>query len=55
MKKRIPMFIVLAVVAGMIALNVWVPEPVLEPDTVHPFVNVNVAWEQTYYRGAWSE
>ena len=55
MKKRVPMFIALLILAGMIALNVAVPEPVLEPDSVHPFVNTNVSWEQSFHAGAWSD
>ena len=52
MKKRIPMFVALAVLAGMIALNVWVKEP--EPQAeAFPMVNSRVSWLQTYYPGAW--
>ena len=54
-KKRVPMFIAIMILAGMVALNIFVPEPVLEPDSVHPFVNVRVDWQQTYYAGAWSD
>lgn len=49
------MFLAIALLAGMVALNMCVPTPVLEPDTVHPFVNVHVSWEQTYHNGGWSE
>ena len=42
------------VIAGLIVLNrqedsrqAW--------DTVHPMVNTNVSWRQTYRAGAWSE
>lgn len=55
LKKRVPMFIALLILAGMIALNVAVPEPMLEPDSVHPFVNTRISWEQTFHAGAWSE
>lgn len=24
-------------------------------DTEHPLVNSNISWEQTFYRGAWSD
>ena len=54
LKKRVPMFIALLILAGMIALNVAVPDPVLEPDSVHPFVNTRISWEQTFHAGAWS-
>ena len=54
-KKRVLMFIALLILAAMIALNVAVPEPVLEPDSVHPFVNTRISWEQTFHSGAWSD
>lgn len=54
MKKRVPMIIALLILAGMIAMNVAVPEPNLEPDSVHPFVNTRISWDQTYHAGAWS-
>ena len=53
-KKRVPMFIALLILAAMIALNVAVPEPKPEPDSVHPFVNTRISWDQTYHAGAWS-
>ena len=49
------MFIALLILAGMIALNVAVPEPVLEPDSVYPFVNSKISWEQTFYEGPWGD
>ena len=55
MKKRVPMFIALLILAGMIALNVAVPEPVLEPDSVHPMANSRISWNQTFHAGAWSD
>ena len=55
LKKRVPMFVALLILAGMIALNVAVPEPKSEPDSVHPFVNTRISWEQTFHAGAWSE
>ena len=30
------------------------PEPKPEPDSVHPFVNTRISWEQTFHAGAWS-
>ena len=53
-KKRVPMFIALLILAAMVAINVAVPEPVIEPDSVHPFVNTRISWSQTYHAGAWS-
>ncbi|MBR3332744.1 MAG: hypothetical protein IKG23_00470 [Clostridia bacterium] len=55
LKKRMPMFIALLILAGMIALNVAVPEPKSEPDSVHPFVNTQISWEQTFYEGPWGD
>ena len=49
------MIVVLLILAGMIALNVSVPEPVLEPDSVYPFVNSKISWEQTFYEGPWGD
>lgn len=54
-KKRVPMIIALLILAGMIALNVAVPEPVLEPDSVHSFVNSKISWNQTFYEGPWGD
>ena len=54
-KKRVLMIIALLILAGMIALNVAVPEPVLEPDSVHPFVNSKISWNQTFYEGPWGD
>lgn len=53
LKKRVPMFIALLILAAMIALNVAVPEPVLEPDSVYPMANSRISWEQTFYEGPW--
>ena len=54
LKKRVPMFIALLIIAAMIALNVAVPEQVLEPDSVYPMANSRISWEQTFHAGAWS-
>ena len=54
LKKRVPMFIALLILAAMIALNVAVPEQVLEPDSVYPMANSRISWEQTFHAGAWS-
>ena len=55
LKKRVPVIISLLVLAGMIALNLVAPEPVLEPDSVHLFVNSKISWEQTFYEGPWGD
>lgn len=49
------MFIALLILAGMIALNVAVPEPEFEPDSVYPMANTRINWGQTFYEGAWGE
>ena len=54
MKKRIPMIMALALLAGMIALNVCVKEPEPEADGVFPMANSKVSWLQTNYPGAWN-
>ena len=53
MKKRIPMIMAMAILAGMIALNICVPEPVMEPDRTYPMANARISWLQTFYGGAW--
>ena len=55
LKKRVPMIIALLILAGMIALNVAVPEPVFEPDSVYPFANSKISWNQTFYEGPWGD
>ena len=54
-KKRVPMFCAVLILAGMIALNVFVPAPEPQADTVHPFVYTNVTWLQTFHSGAWGD
>ena len=52
-KKRVPMILALMLLAGMVALNVFVKEPELEPDGVFPMANAKVNWEDTYHPGPW--
>ena len=54
MKKRIPMFIAMVLLAAMVIISAVVPEPVTH-DVEYPIANVNVTWEQTFHAGAWSE
>ena len=54
MKKRIPMFIALALLAAMVIIYVAVPVPVTH-DVEFPMANAAISWEQTFYRGAWGE
>ena len=55
LKKRVPMLIAIMILAGAVALNVFIPEPVLSPDTVHPMANARISWQQTFYCGPWGE
>ena len=54
LKKRVPLFIAILLLAGMITLNVAVPEPVTKPDAEYPIANAAINWDQTYASGAWS-
>ena len=53
MKKRVPVIISLVVLAGMIAVNLAVKAPAVEPDTVHPMANAAISWDQSFHGGAW--
>ena len=55
LKKSIPAALAVLLLAGMVALNLCVPEPVTEPDVEYPIANAHVDWLQTYYAGIWSE
>ena len=48
------MLIALLAVAGMVWLNLVVPEPVTKPDVEYPIANAAISWDQTYASGAWS-
>ena len=54
-KKRVPMIISMLILAGAVALNVAVPKPEPEADSVHPMANASINWEQTYHAGAWGD
>ena len=55
LKKSIPAALAVLLLAGMVALNLCVPEPVTEPDAEYPIANAYVTWEQTFHSGAWSD
>jgi hypothetical protein len=55
LKKRIPMILAIMLLAVMVALNVCVKEPELEPDGVFPMANAKVGWLQSYHNGGWTE
>lgn len=54
-KKRIPMFLAMALLAGMIALNVFVPVPEPDADVVCPMANAHVTWLESFHSGGWGE
>jgi len=47
------MFLAILLLACVAALNLFVPAPQIEPDSVHPFANARISWEQTFYEGPW--
>ena len=49
------MFLAILLLVGMAALNLFIPEPKTEPDSVHPFANARISWEQTFHAGSWSD
>ena len=55
LKKRVPMLLAILLLVGMAALNLFIPEPKTEPDSVHPFANARISWEQTFHAGSWSD
>ena len=55
MKKRIPMFIAMALLAAMVIICAVVPYPEEKHDAEFPMANAAISWEQTFYSGAWGE
>ena len=53
MKKRIPMFIAMVLLAAMVIISAVVPEPEEKHDVEYPMANAAISWEQTFYCGAW--
>lgn len=53
MKKRIPMFIALLLLATMVIISAVVPEPVTH-DVEYPIANAEISWEQSFHSGAWN-
>ena len=53
MKKRIPMFLAMLLLAVMVIIYVAVPEPEGKHDAEYPMANAAISWEQTFYSGAW--
>ena len=43
------------VVWGLLELTGVIGGKETEPDSVHPMVNTQVGWSQTYYPGSWAE
>lgn len=54
LKKSIPAALAVLLLAGMVALNLCVPEPVTKPDAEYPIANAAINWDQTFANGAWS-
>ena len=54
-KKRVPMFLAIALLAGMVALNVFVPVPEPDADRVCPMANAHVTWLDSFHAGAWGD
>ena len=54
-KKIVPMAMAIVLLAGAIALNVFVPMPEPDADVVCPMANTNISWLQTYHSGGWTE
>ena len=54
LKKRVPMFLAILLLVTVAALNLFVPKPVTEPDSVHPFANAKIDWQQSFHAGSWS-
>lgn len=50
----VALVIIAAVVTGMFVMMA-AEENRRTWDTEHPLVNSNISWEQTFYRGAWSD
>lgn len=49
------MLLAILLLVGMAALNLFIPEPKTEPDSVHPFANARISWNQTFYEGPWGD
>ena len=54
-RKKVPVFLAVLLLAGMIALNLAVPEPVTEPDGVYPMANAKISWLESFHCGGWEE
>ena len=47
------LFILLAIVAGLVWNAIEEDRRGVKPDTVYPITNANISWEQTHHPGAW--
>ena len=54
MKKRIPMFIAMVLLAAMVIISAVVPEPVTH-DVEYPMANRNITWEGAGYSGIYAK
>ena len=55
MKKRIPMFIAMLLMAAMVIISAVVPYPEEKHDVEYPMANAAISWDQTFHNGGWSE
>jgi len=55
LKKRVPLAVSLLILAGMIAVNVFVRVQAPEPASEHPMANARICWEQTFHSGSWGD
>lgn len=55
MTQKVVMAIAILTVVAMTALNIFIPEPVLEPDSVHPMANANVSWLESFHSGGFEQ
>ena len=53
--QKVIMAIAILAVVVTAALNIFVPEPIPEPDMVHPFANAKISWEQSFHSGGFEQ
>ncbi|MBO7709888.1 MAG: hypothetical protein J6S83_05435 [Lachnospiraceae bacterium] len=54
-KKRVPVFVALLILAGMVWLNMSDIGRKQTWDAEFPMANANITWEQTHFPGAWRQ
>ena len=48
-------FIILAIMAGLIWSVIEEDQKILKPDVTYPMANAHISWNQTFHGGAWNE